>query len=194
MIKTLFISALVLLVSCNVPMPDKEKKKKEEEAPRMISQIDGEEYINDMSSELNAKKSTRLLEESKDNAMKMTVPEILIIIDSLNCSEEEWRGRHFNALNTIYHVLQAEDYARIEKEIFTSFLTHPLETTYRLESLEFNDMEFWNKRLAAGLKSITADGEITTVSVINLMLGNCSNCTPEDEELIVNYVGFLEKN
>ncbi len=193
MIKIVFISALVLMMSCDIPMPNKDKKT-EDKVPRMISKIDGEEYIKDMSSALNAKKSTRLIEKSKDNAMKMTVPEILIIIDSLNCSEEEWRGRHFNALNTIYHVLQAEDYKRIEKEIFSSFLQHPLETIFRLESLEFTDMEFWNKRLASGLKSITTDEEITTVSVINLMLGNCINCSTEDEELIVRYVEFLKKN
>ena len=64
---------------------------------RLISNLDGAEYVADMKGEMNARKATRLILQGKLDSINYTY--IRAISDSLQTQDSAWRIKYFQALN-----------------------------------------------------------------------------------------------
>ena len=191
----IFILILIGFTSCGlIPGPEdyKDGRRKKDLKRTLIAENGGEEYVKEMSEQLNAKKFTRYLEDDIDYAVNMYDSELKIIIDSLNCSESEWRKRYFDVINQVYHIETLKKfYPEVEEVILTTFLSHPKEVLNRIGELAFIDSDFWTERISNKLKDITSDSTITIISATNLAISNCTGCTTEEEQNIADFISYL---
>lgn len=169
----------------------------EEKEPEMIiSEIDGEEYIEDMNSEINSRKDTRLIEEGKVKQIKLV--SILNIADSLITQNDEWRKRYFTAINiyneTNFFDIPQEHYKHFDIGIFYYFVFHPKALIESFDTLSINQIDFWNERLAAEIKYKTSLDGINEKSIITMAQDNCIECSENEKEFISSMVFTLLKN
>lgn len=169
----------------------------EEKEPEMIiSKIDGEEYIEDMNSEINSRKDTRLIEEGKVKQIKLV--SILNIADSLITQNDDWRKRYFTALNvyneaTFFDIPQ-EQYKRFEIGIFNYFVFHPKDLIESFDTLSLNQIDFWNERLTSEIKYKSSLDGINEKSIVAMAQDNCKECSENEKEFISAMVYTLLKN
>jgi hypothetical protein len=84
------------------------------------------------------------------------------------------------------------NYPVLEGMIFAKLVSYPLESIFQLQQTATDVHHFWMERLFAEYSRQTAAPEVTKISVINLLLKNCENCSSEDQEDIAAFVDYME--
>lgn len=165
-------------------------RKAEKESPGLISKVDGEAYFADMEGGMDARKAVRLIEEG--NIDEISYNAILEISDSLIVMDSIWRARYFGSLNQVYHLLEGADLNKLEFNAFVFLLEYPKQCIQAIEKLPFSDSDFWIERLSDELHVNTSQDGITKISVVNLMLANCSDCEENDKDLFITFINVLD--
>ena len=162
----------------------------EEEPEILLSQVDGEQYMQDMKSEINSRKATRLIEDGK--FIEVGYESILNLADSLISKNDEWRPRYFDALNA--HLSESnfnideKDNQRFGIGIFNYFLFYPNEFIEKMNSSEIPQIDFWDNQLSIEIHRKEKLDGISSEAIIGLAQENCIDCSPERKELIANMV------
>lgn len=162
----------------------------ETEPETLISTLDGAEYVADMKGEMNARKATRLILQGKLDSINYTY--IRAISDSLQTQDSAWRIKHFQALNTLLPDLDSLESSYAGVNAFSYFLHNPNELLNQLNTIAFDNSEFWLRILSIEFNSRILPKDITINSVINLAHKYCTNCSDEKKESIIEFIQVLE--
>jgi len=188
-----FLGLLLVMCSC-VPEEGEKSHRKNFRPPLIISDDGGEQYVKEMMQEINARKSTRYLEQDPDYALHMYFEEFEIVVDSLNCSDKEWRIRHLDVINKIYHIGQLSDLQEpIRLKLAKRFIAHPNEVIEQINSFPDVDFEHWNTELSTSIKAILSPEDIQINQLIEIMKTNCIDCDSTALETVEIYVNYLSK-
>lgn len=182
MIKWIGIIFCVFTVSCGLF---------EDEPIQIISKIDGQEYLADMEGGMSAKKAARMILEGKQDSISYQFK--LAISDSLHTKDSVWRGRYFEALNSILPSLDSANIVYVAENAFAYFIHHPKELLDNLNGNAFDNSDHWTNLLSYQVRLKTEPADITSISIINRAHKYCENCTDETMELIIQYVEILDK-
>lgn len=163
----------------------------EEEPEVLLSQIDGKEYIATIEGEMNAKKAYLFLMEDQVDSVDYHIK--LDIIDSLEVRDSSWRKKHLKSTSKILTgIYEGEDKQFIESKIFSFFIHYPNELIEHLNNEGFDSIDIWMKILNKGLVTATTPIDITTNSVANAAISNCSDCNEDKQKLIVEFIEKLK--
>jgi hypothetical protein len=179
---SIFIAVLFSVSSCGLL--------DEKEPEILLSQVDGEQYMEDMQSEINSRKDTRLIEDGLID--KVGYESLLNLADSLTSKNDEWRPRYFHALNdhltyTNFNI-DEKDNQRFGIGIFNYFLFYPSELIELLNSSSMAEIDFWDKQLSLEINRKEKFEDINKETIINVAQENCKECSPERLELIASMV------
>lgn len=183
----LFIFVLILSnYSC--------KEEEEKEPEKLISNIDGEEYLAKMEGDMNAFKAAKLVTEGGTFEENISYDLLLSFADSLSSTtiDSSERDLYFRALNTVLHEFDKTDYIKIGPGMFSYFLHYPKEFTDKLNKESGFVLSTWTELLADQLHETIKDPEISEKSVINVALKHCATCTEEDQQFILSFVESLK--
>ena len=163
----------------------------EEVEPKMlISTLDGAEYVADMKGEMNARKATHLILQGKGDSIKRKY--IQAISDSLQTQDSTWRIKYFEALNTLLPELDSLECRYVGVNAFSYFLHNPNELLNQLNTIAFDNSEFWLSILSLEFNTRVLPEDITINSVINLAHKYCVNCSDDKKESIIEFIQVLE--
>lgn len=176
----------LLFINC------KDKDKEEQEPEKLISNIDGEEYIAKMNGEMNSFKAATIVNEGGTFNEEISYSILLNFSDSLTITDSTERAMYFNALNNVLHEFDTSDYQIISSGMFDYFLHYPKELTDKLNTADGFVVSTWTELLSASLGEAIKDPEITEKSVINVALKNCTDCSADDQEFIISFVESLK--
>ena len=180
MIKWLFIIIPFFFCSCQTA---------EIESERLISTLDGAEYVADMKGEMSARKATYLILQDKRDSINYTY--IRAISDSLQTQDSAWRNKYFDALNTLLPELDSSERRYLGVNAFSYFLHNPNELLSQLNTTAFDNSEIWLKVLSVEFNRRVLPKDITINSVINLAHKYCSHCPDEEKESIIEFIEAL---
>lgn len=166
----------------------------DDELEPLVSKIDGEAYYEAYNGEMSTEKAFILID--LDSTEKIPTEHLQIMISNLMHEDSLYREKNFTYLNKInYYISKSffpEQMLVIQTFIFSKILKYPVETISQIQSLSEFDFTFWTEQLALGYQSQLQLEGITKVSVLNVMLNNCQNCTAEQQEEIVSFIDYLE--
>ena len=184
-----FILIIVLLFSFQSCKEDKEK-----EPEKLISTIDGKEYLAKMEGEMNAFKAAKLVTEGGTFEEEISYALLLSFADSLSSTtiDSTERDLYFRALNTVLHEFDASDYNIIGPGMFSYFIHYPKEFSDKLNRENGFVLSTWTELLSIQLHEAIKDPEISEKSVINVALKQCNSCTEEDQQFILTFVESLK--
>ncbi len=164
---------------------------KDEEANKpLLSKIDGKEYYALQNGEMNTQKACIYIIKGLKDSINYNLK--IDLLDSLEAKELDWRNKYFKAINIILNDIQEGQPERLEELTFSYFLHFPNEFIRNLDNEGFNNIDSWMSIMNSALKKATAPDDITTTSVINASLSNCSNCTENERKLIIRFIESLE--
>ena len=164
-------------------------KTSEDEPERLISTLDGAEYVADMEGEMNARKATHLILQGKGDSISYTY--IRAISDSLETQDSTWRIKYFEALNILLPELDSLESRYLGVNGFSYFLHNPNELLGQLNTTAFDNSEFWLRILSIEFNSRVLPEDITINSVINLAHKYCKHCPDEEKESIIEFIEAL---
>lgn len=167
-------------------------KPSEDEPERLISTLDGAEYVADMEGEMNARKATHLILQGKGDSINYTY--IRTISDSLQTQDSIWRIKYFEALNILLPELDSLECHYLGVNGFSYFLHNPNELLDQLNTTAFDNSEFWLRILSLEFNSRVLPEDITINSVINLAHKYCSHCPDEEKESIIEFIEALSEH
>ncbi len=179
---TFFVFALAF-VSC----------KNDEEKIELISEIDGHEYKADMEGEMSARKAARMWLEGKTEDLYVSETVIYDLADSVVTSDTNWRETYFQTLNFFIADIDSAALEYCGTSIFTYFVHFPQEYLEQLESMDFEQRNYWNTALAGELRNLLQTQEnASTDKVTSLAYQYCPDCNEEEKELILGYLTMLD--
>jgi hypothetical protein len=167
----------------------------EEEKP-LLSAIDGEEYYETLQGEMTLEKAYILID--KDSVELVPTVFLFEMMENLISEDSLVRVKNFDYLNKInYYMsksLTEENFPILQTFIFSKVLKFPIETIQQLQMLSEFDYDFWTMHLKLGYQFQLLQEGITKISITNVMLKNCIDCSEQFEEDIVSFVEYLELN
>jgi hypothetical protein len=185
----LYIFSLITISSCGLLEEDKEPEV-------LLSQVDGQEYMDDMDDPINSRKDTRFIEKNRFDLVNYE--SALNISDSLISKNDEWRPRYFTALSSYLEYndynIDPKDNQRFGIGIFNYFLFYPKELIHQFNSCNINQIQFWNEQLGLEIQRKSNIENITAETIIEVAKTNCKDCSTQDKELIENMVTMLPMN
>ena len=162
----------------------------EEIEPEMlVSTLDGAEYVADMKGEMNARKATHLILQGKMDSINYIYTSA--ISDSLQTQDSTWRIKYFEALNTLLPELDSAERSYLGINAFSYFLHNPNELLNQLNTVNFDNSEFWLRVFSTEFNRRILPEDITINSVINLAHKYCSHCADEEKESIIEFIEAL---
>lgn len=183
----LFILTLVTLMSsCDFFADEKEPE-------ILLSQVDGEEYMEDMNDSINSRKDTRFIEKDRYDLVKYE--SALNLADSLTSKNNEWRPRYYSALSKYLdfnnYNIDPKDNIRFGVGIFNYFLFYPKELIGLFNTSNINQIQFWNEQLGLEIKRKSNIEDITEETIITVAQNNCIDCSDKEKSLIESMVTML---
>lgn len=163
----------------------------EEEPEVLLSNIDGKEYYDVRSGEMNVRKAALYILDGLKDSVNFDVK--LDLLDSLESSNPIWKERYLKSFSSILtDVYVGDNLFLIEDRVF-SFLIHcPNELIEHLNNEGFNEIDTWMLVLSRGLKKAIEPEDITSKSVVNALISNCKECDGNQQKLIADFVFKLE--
>lgn len=162
----------------------------EQEEEPLLSNIDGKPFAHIRKGEMNVQKATLFIIEGKMDSVDYSIQ--LDILDSLQSSDSLWRKKYIRAINLILPSLNPNDYPLVEQAVFSYFLHYPKEYISFLNNEGSPNLDLWTELMSKALKRATKPEDISHISVINLALSHCDNCSKKDKDLIFSYVKTLQ--
>jgi len=182
MLKWFVISSLFILVSnCSSDLEKPEK---------LLSTIDGEDYYNAINGEMNTKKATLLILENNSDSVNFDLK--IDVLDSLETADTTWRKRYLLATNQLLPDLYEGNKQHVQKTLFSFLIHYPEELITHLDNDGFTHIDLWMKILSKALYNATQPEDITSLSVANVAIRYCENCSKKQQELIVSFIKSLE--
>ncbi len=180
------LTLLTLLTSCGLLDDDKEPE-------MLLSEVDGEQYVADMKSDINSRKDTRIIE--KGHFDQVSYESMLNIADSLITKNDEWRPRYYKALSqqlaySDYNI-DTKDNMRFGVGIFNYFLFYPKELILQFNDSDLDEMQFWNEQLGLEIKRKKSLESIDEATIISVAQKNCIDCSESELNLIADMVRML---
>jgi hypothetical protein len=173
--------ALFTLIACQ-PI-------EENEPELLLSQIDGEAYLATMQGEMTVQKALLLIQQ--DMADSLTQPDFMLLAQELANEDTVIRTHCYYALSESYMYIIPANYPILEGMIFAKLVRYPKETIAQIIQAVPDVHNLWMEFLQEEYKRQTASAEVTNVSVVNLLLKNCIDCTHEEQEDIVAFVDYI---
>jgi hypothetical protein len=165
----------------------------EKEPEILLSQVDGEEYMEDLQDSINSRKDTRFIEKNRYDLVNYE--SALNLADSLISKNNEWRPRYFNALSSYLEFnnynIDPKDNIRFGIGVFNYFLFYPKELIEQFNSSNINQIQFWNEQLGLEIKRKSKIEGITKETIITVAQNNCKDCSDDEKILIKNMVTML---
>jgi hypothetical protein len=177
----MLILFLSLLISCQL--------QEEEEPELLLSQIDGEEYFSTMQGEMTVQKALLFIQQ--DIIDSLAQPDFMLLAKELTHEDELMRTQCFDALSASFFYIIPANYPIIEGMIFTKLTRYPKETIAQIMQATPNVHDLWMQFLQEEYKRQTTSTEVTKISVINLLLKNCTDCTIEEQEDIAAFIDYI---
>ena len=174
--------SIIFFFCCSCQIEDTEPE-------MLISTLDGAEYVADMKGEMNARKATHLILQGKGDSINYTY--IQAISDSLQTQDPSWRIKYFEALNTLLPEMDSIKCSYLGVNAFSYFLHNPNELLNQLNTVAFDNSEFWLRILSLEYNSRVLPEDITINSVINLAHKYCVNCSDDKKESIIEFIQAL---
>ncbi len=162
----------------------------EQEQEPLLSTIDGEQFVAIRNGEMNVRKATLFILEGKADSVDYSIQ--LDILDSLQSPDSLWRKKYIYAINTVLPTINPDDYYIVEQAVFSYFLHYPKEYISFLDEQGSSNIDLWTELMSNALKNATEPKDISEVSVINLALSHCENCSEKDKKLVIQYVKTLQ--
>lgn len=166
----------------------------DEEVEPLLSTIDGEEYYAIVEGDMNIEKAFILIDQ--DSVLAIPNELFIQMMKNLLDKDSSYRVKNFEYLTKINyditHQFPKEVHVVLQSFWFAKLLEFPSETIRQLQQLGGPEYDFWLFHLRSGYKSQLKEEGVTKVSVINLMIKNCKNCSVVEQEDFVSFVEFLE--
>ena len=157
----------------------------------IYSDIDGQEYYKDMSSDMNVRKATRLILENKQEQVPNDI--ILSIADSLITDNKKWKIMYFDAFSQVIYRLNDRERAIVSPALFAFFIRNPIEYKSKIDQLSYNKSDILLEIISNQVSESLVDDQITINSIINLTFSYCKDCSQQELDFIVSYVQLAEK-
>jgi len=180
---SIYLGLLLLVSSCSFW--------EEEKVEPLLSKIDGQEYFSVINGEMNTAKACLYILKGKEDSVEFHFK--LDLLDSLESNDSLWRDKYFKATNKVLKDIYESNSAVVEGAVFSYFLHYPKEFLTHMNNDAFENVDLWMEIMKKALQDATSPKDITSNSVINAALKNCTSCNKEDEKLIVTFVRSLEK-
>ena len=164
---------------------------KEQEFEEIYSQLDGDEYLADMSGEMNTKKAARLIVENKTDKVPMKFQ--VLIADSLITNDTFWQKIYFEALSKTIGNFNKNQRRAIGPQLFNFFIHHPKLYQEQVKEMEFESSDFFLELISIEINKHLQDQQITVNSIINLSIKYCVNCSDSNIDFLINYVELAQK-
>jgi len=164
---------------------------KEQEFEEIYSELDGAEYLADMSGEMNTKKAARLIVENKTD--KVPIEFQVLIADSLITTDTFWQKTYLEALSKTIGNFNEGQRRAIGPQLFNFFIHHPKSYQEQVIGMDFESSDFFLELISIEINKHLQDQQITINSIINLAIKYCEHCSDSNFDFLINYIELAQK-